>query len=322
MKNYPLIAAVTGALLMAGCQPADRGQEGAKAPAPSPQSAAPSDQAKDAVAVVNGKPISKVSVEMVQADLGQRRGGANIPEEEIVDQLIKRELLRQEAEKQQMSKDEKIAARLDNAERMVLSQVAAERFIAQAPVSEEELKKAYDQQVGSTRTTEFRASHILVDSEQAAKNIIAKLQKGEKFADLAKKLSKDPGSKDKGGELGWFAPQRMVPPFSEAVMALKNGEYTKTPVQTQFGWHVILREDSREQAPPPFDAVKDQLRSFVQTQKLQQHIADLTAAAKIERRTPEPKPEAPPASGSPDAGKAPPSPPPATDTKPEQAAPR
>jgi peptidyl-prolyl cis-trans isomerase C len=131
--------------------------------------------------------------------------------------------------------------------------------------------------------TEYKARHILVDSEEAAKDVIKKLKKGEKFADLAKKVSKDPGSKGNGGDLGWFNPQQMVPPFSNAVVSLKNGELTQTPVQTQFGWHVILREDSRDQPPPAFDAVKDQLRSMMQTQRLQQHIGELKAKAKIEQ---------------------------------------
>src|SRR5690606_14649647 len=165
---------------------------------------------------------------------------------------------------------------------MVLAQIAAEHFINAAAITDEDLKKEYDQRVGSMKLTEYKARHILVDSEEAAKDVIKRLKKGEKFADIAKKVSKDPGSKGSGGDLGWFNPQQMVPPFANAVVALKNGELTETPVQTQFGWHVIQREDSRDQPQPPFDAVKDQLRSMMQTQRLQQHIADLKSKAKIE----------------------------------------
>jgi peptidyl-prolyl cis-trans isomerase C len=302
MKKYPLIAAVTGALLAAGCNQAEKGGQGAPTPASAPQSQASPANTKDAVAVVNGKPISKASVEVLQDEIGQRRGGAAIPEDKIVDELIKRELLRQEAESQGLTKDPKIIARLENAQRMVTSQAAAEHFINTVQVSDEDLKKEYDQRIGPMSATELKAKHILVDSERTAKDIIAKLQKGEKFADLAKKFSKDPSSKDTGGELGWFSPQQMVPPFSQAVMALKNGEMTKTPVQSQFGWHVIVREESRDQPPPPFDAVKDQLKSLLQTQKLQQHLADLQGKAKIENRV-EPKPEAPAAPAASDEAK-------------------
>jgi peptidyl-prolyl cis-trans isomerase C len=319
MKAYSLIAALASTLLIAGCDKPDTRAPGTSAPPP--QAAANLD---DAAAIVNGKPISKASVEIVQAEISQRRGGSSIPEDKIVEELIKRELLRQEAESEGLAKDPKFAARVENAQRMALSQAAAERFINTVQITDEDLKKEYEQRIGSMKGTEFKARHILVDSEKAAKDVIAKLQKGEKFDVLAKKQSKDPGSKDKGGDLGWFNPQQMVPPFSQAVIALKNGEITKTPVQSQFGWHVIQREDSREQTPPPFDAVKDQLRSLIQTQKLQQHLADLQAKAKIENRVPPkpPEPQAPAgtqgsgANGSPEAGK-----PAAPPTEPPQPAP-
>jgi peptidyl-prolyl cis-trans isomerase C len=193
-----------------------------------------------------------------------------------------------------MLKDPKFAAKIENAQRMMLSQAAAEEFISSVKVTDEELKKEYDERVGPMKTAEYKAKHILVETEQAAKDIIAKLGKGESFDALAKKFSKDPGSKDKGGDLGWFSPQQMVQPFSDAVIALKNGETTQQPVQSQFGWHVIQREESREQQPPPFDAVKDQLRSMVQTKKLQQHITDLQTKAKVENKLP-PKPAPAPA---------------------------
>jgi peptidyl-prolyl cis-trans isomerase C len=294
MTKYPFIAAaVAGALLAAGCdQGASEGQ-GAAGGKPQAAAAPPAAAAVvgDAAAIVNGKPISKASVEALRAEMGRR--GGNIPEDKIVEELIKRELMSQEAEAEGLIKDAKVAARLENARRLALSQAAVEHFVATAQVSDEELKKEYDQRIGSMSASEFKAKHILVDSEKTAKEVIAKLQKGEKFADLAKKLSKDPGSKEKGGDLGWFNPQQMVPAFSQAVMALKNGETTKAPVQSQYGWHVIQREDSRDQPPPPFDAVKDQLRSMLQSQKLQQHLADLQGKAKIENRLPPEPPAAP-----------------------------
>ncbi|MGX2039469.1 peptidylprolyl isomerase [Methylocaldum sp. MU1018] len=261
--------------------------------------------AENSVAVVNGKAISRPAVEILSSELAQRRGENSVPEDKIVDELIKRELLRQEAEAQQLTKDPKYAARVENADRMVLSQIAVEHFLNTAPITDEDLKKEYDQRIGSMKLTEYKAKHILVDTEDAAKDVIKRLQKGEKFADLAKKLSKDPGSKGSGGDLGWFNPQQMVPPFADAVVALKNGELTQTPVQTQFGWHVIQREDSRDQPPPPFEDVKDQLRSMVQTQKLQQHIAELKNKAKIEQfQKPQPA-EAPAPDSSQQPGAAP-----------------
>jgi peptidyl-prolyl cis-trans isomerase C len=302
MKKYSLIAAVAAALLASGC---DKTAPDAKTnSAATPAASTGGTSTADAAAIVNGKPISKAAVEIVTAEIGQRRGGNSVPEDKIVEELIKRELLSQEAQSTGLTKDPAFAARLENATRMVMSQSAAEHFISTVQVTDEDIKKEYDQRIGPMKGTEYKAKHILVDNEQTAKDIIAKLQKGEKFDALAKKFSKDPGSKDKGGDLGWFNPQQMVPPFSEAVAALKNGETTKAPVQSQFGWHVIVREDSRDQPPPPFDAVKDQLKSLIQTQKLQQHLADLQAKAKIENRMPAKPAEAPaPEQPSLEAGK-------------------
>lgn len=286
MKRSPLIAAAVVALLVAGCD--KTGTDAKKSAAPPPEAAVSSE---NAIAIVNGKPISKVSVEILMAS--QRRGGAPVPEDKVVEEVIKRELLRQEAESAGLANDPKYAAHLENARRMILAQAAMEHFSSGMKVGDEELKKVYEEKIGPMKMAEFKARHILVKTEQAAKDVIAKLKKGEKFDALAKKLSTDPGSKDKGGDLGWFSPQQMVPPFSQAVMAMKNGETTQTPVQSDFGWHVIQREDSREQPPPPFDAVKEQLRSLVQSEKLQEHLAELQSKAKIENRAAKPAETAP-----------------------------
>lgn len=240
----------------------------------------------DAVAVVNGQPISKAAFDVLSEEVNERRGENKIPDDKILEELIKRELLSQDLMASGAIKNPKLAARIENAERMMLSQAAAESFIETTQVSDEEAKKEYDQEVGAMQNTEYRARHILVDSEAEAKDVIAKLGKGEKFEALAKKFSKDPGSKDKGGELGWFNPKQMVEPFSKAVMALNNGDTTQEPVQSQFGWHVINREESRDQPPAPFDAVKDQLKGMLQTKKLQDKIGQLQSKAKIEKKLP------------------------------------
>ena len=296
MKNYTLASAIALALMATGCDKASD-----KAAAPS--AAAPEVVAVgEVVATVNGKPISKAAFEILSEEVNERRGENKVPDDKILEELIKRELLSQEIAASGLLKDSKFAAKIENAQRMMLSQAAAEQFIETVQVSDEDLKKEYDDRVGPMQKTEYRARHILVDSEAEAKDIIAKLGKGEKFEALAKKFSKDPGSKDKGGELGWFNPQQMVEPFSNAVVALKNGETTKDPVQSQFGWHIITREESREQAPPPFDAVKDQLKSMVQTKKLQDKISALQAKAKIDRKAPAAAP-APAAAAAPSAAK-------------------
>ena len=311
MKNYTLASAIALALMATGCDKASDKS--------APGSAAPEVVAVgEVVATVNGKPISKAAFEILSEEVNERRGENKVPDDKILEELIKRELLSQEIAASGLLKDSKFAAKIENAQRMMLSQAAAEQFIETVQVSDDDLKKEYDERVGPMKNAEYKAKHILVETEQAAKDIIAKLGKGEKFDALAKKFSKDPGSKDKGGDLGWFSPQQMVAPFSEAVMALKNGETTQTPVQSQFGWHVIQREESREQAPPPFDAVKDQLKNMVQTKKLQEHIADLQTKAKVENKLPA-KPAEAPKPAAPAAPAAAPTPAPAA--KPAAAAP-
>jgi peptidyl-prolyl cis-trans isomerase C len=313
MKKYTLASAITVALLATGCDKAsDKAAPGAAAPAVV--------AVGEVVATVNGKPISKAAFEILSDEVNERRGENKVPEDKIIEELIKRELLSQEIGASGALKDPKFAAKIENAQRMMMSQAAAEQFIETVQVTDEDLKKEYDDRVGPMKTAEYKAKHILVETEAAAKDIIAKLAKGEKFDALAKKFSKDPGSKDKGGDLGWFSPQQMVAPFSEAVIAMKNGEITQTPVQSQFGWHVIQREESREQAPPPFDAVKDQLKNMVQTKKLQEHITELQTKAKVENKLPaKPAEAAKPAAPAP-AGAKPAAPAPAPDPAPAPAA--
>ncbi|HRF10798.1 MAG TPA: peptidylprolyl isomerase, partial [Candidatus Accumulibacter phosphatis] len=129
--------------------------------------------------------------------------------------------------------------------------------------------------------TEYKLRHILVEQEDEAKTIIANLKKGAKFEELAKQ-SKDPGSKDKGGDLGWNSTASYVKPFGDAVGSLSKGKYTETPVKTDFGYHVILLEDSRPLTAPPFDQIKPQLTQRLQQEQIQKYVNDLRSKAKIQ----------------------------------------
>lgn len=262
-----LLTATAMAVLLAGCQSGGGAGSLRSAPAYAP---------KDIIATVNGRPIPRSALEMPHQ-------GEKPPEAKIVDDLISRELMRQYAEKQNLAADPKFAEKLDNLQRITLSQLAAEDYAQKIQISDEELRKEYQQRLAAMKVVEYKARHILVESEADAGNLIAKLKKGADFADLARKNSKDSGSKTNGGELGWFAPQQMVPEFAAAVEALKNGETTEAPVKTQFGWHVIQREDAREKQPPQFEQVKDQFRAMLQTRKVHQLLEDLKKEAKIER---------------------------------------
>jgi peptidyl-prolyl cis-trans isomerase C len=166
------------------------------------------------------------------------------------------------------------------------------------------LQAEYDLQVGQLPKTQYRASHILVPSQAAAQKIIDELGKGASFADLAKRNSTDAGSKDRGGDLDWFSPEGMTPPFAKAVVAMKKGETTKVPVQTQFGWHVIRLVDTREQAPPPLDSVKDRLVQIVEAKKFKAYTDNLVTQAKVEKNL-----ETTPTAAAPAASAAPVAPP-------------
>jgi len=247
------------------------------------QPTAPKIKEIDAAVSVNGKYISKAALEILKKDIAERSRGQqqNIPQEKLIDELIKRELLIQDAKKKKLDKSAEVAAQLVEMKKALLTQVAVQDYMKSHPVSDADLKVEYDKQIGNKGGgTEFKARHILLKTEDEAKAVIAELDKGGDFSELAKTKSTGP-SKSQGGDLGWFAAKQMVAPFSEAVAALDNGTYTKTAVKTQFGWHVIIREDSRQQTPPPFEAVKTQLEPIVKRQKLTTYLDGLRQQADV-----------------------------------------
>lgn len=188
MKKTLASGAAILAVALTGCnQPASETPKSQASAAKAGITATP----ENSVAVVNGTAITKAEVGAIKSELAQRRSG-EVSEEKIVDELVKRELLRQDAVAKQLTKNPEYQARIDNAERVILSQIAAEDFMKNLTISDEELQKEYDSRIGAMQRAEYRARHILVDKEDVAKDIIAKLGKGAKFEDLAKKFSKDP----------------------------------------------------------------------------------------------------------------------------------
>ena len=234
---------------------------------------------ENAVAEVNGVFISKKTLETLEKEITERSQGQSFPKEQLLEELIQRELLIQQAQQKQLDKSPELMERLATIKNSLLSQAAMQDYIKSNPVTDAELKTEYDSKMASVGN-EYKARHIFVKTEDEAKKLIAELEKGGDFSALAKKHSIDSASE--GGDLGWFTADRMVPPFSEAVVALENGKFTKQPVQTQFGWHVIIRDDSRALTPPPFDAIKEQLRPMMQRQKAQAFIETLRKNAKVE----------------------------------------
>lgn len=281
-KIIPVILA--SATLLPGCFEEKATTESA--------TAAPSVAKEDAIAVVNGSYISKQTLESLEKELAQRSHGRTFPKKQLIEELVQREVLMQDALKKQIDKSPEFVERMATIKSSLLSQMALQNYMQSNPVTDEEIRAEYDAKMGSAGT-EYKARHILVKSEDEAKQLIEELNNGADFAELAKSKSTGP-SGPQGGDLGWFGPGQMVAPFSEAVIALENGKFTGEPVKTQFGWHVILREDSRSQTPPPFEAVKEQIRPMLQNQKVQKLMEDLRNQAKVEILIPleEAKPEA------------------------------
>jgi peptidyl-prolyl cis-trans isomerase C len=303
MKKNLVSLLIAGTVLIAGCDQEKTSAITAAAPASASApsaTAAPINKA-DAVAVVNGQYISKTALADLEKEVSVRSQGQTFPKEKLIEELIQRQLLIQDALQKQLDKSADVTSQLDNIKNTLLTQAALQGFLKANPVTDAELKTEYDSKVGGNNATEYKASHILVKTEQEAKKLIADLDKGAKFADLANKHSLDAKDSQNGGDLGWFSAGQMVEPFSAAVAKLEKGKYTKEPVKTQFGYHVILREDSRAQTPPPFDAVKEQIKPILERKKVQAMVENMRKQAKVEIFVPlvdeKPKAEDKPAAG-------------------------
>jgi peptidyl-prolyl cis-trans isomerase C len=239
--------------------------------------------ATPAEATVNGVAISKGQVDQV---IAQRSNGQPVPPEArkaLIDSLVLQAVVAQEAVKQGLDKSPAYVDQMETVRQSALANAYVEDWIKKNPITDEMLKAEYERLKASSAGTEFKARHILVEKEAEAKAIIATLKKTPAaFEKLAKDKSKDAGSKPAGGDLGWFDAQRMVPEFGAALSKLEKGKFTEEPVKTQFGYHVILLEDTRPVEAPPMDAVKPQLTQQLTQQGVKKQVDALKAAAKIE----------------------------------------
>lgn len=234
-----------------------------------------------AFATVNGQAIPQYVYDAFATEQ-KAQGTPDSPELQnaIKEELVRREILAQEAKKKGLDKKPEIVGQIDLARQAVLIRAFLSDYVHANPITEERLKKDYEAIKTNMGGTEYKARHVLLEKEEDAKALIAKLDKGEKLADHAKE-SKDPGSKDNGGELGWSSPNSYVKPFAEALQKLKKGDYTKQPVKTEFGYHVIQLDDTRALTPPPFEQVKPQLQQRANQQLVEQLVKDLRAKAKV-----------------------------------------
>lgn len=234
------------------------------------------------VAVVNGKPVPSSRVEMLATQLA--KSGRPVTDEvraQIKEEVIVREIFMQEAQKRGLSASEDVKAQLELARQTILIRELFADFQKKNPVTDAELKAEYDKFVAANSGKEYKARHILVEKEDEAKDIVARLKKGEKFDELAKKMSKDPGSGAKGGDLDWANATSYVAEFSQAMVKLEKGQLTQEPVKSQFGWHVIQLDDTRDAKLPPFEELKPQISQQMTQQKLATFQEDLRKAAKV-----------------------------------------
>ncbi|HEX7932554.1 MAG TPA: peptidylprolyl isomerase [Paraburkholderia sp.] len=235
------------------------------------------------IAVVNGTPIPKARADALIDQL-VHQGQQNTPQLQMAvrEELVNREILMQEALRRGLPTRPDIKAQIAVAQQTVVLRALIEDFVKKNAPTDAEVTARYNALIKDAGGKEYHLHHILVDNEQQAKDLIAKIKGGASFEDLAKQYSKDPGSGKNGGDLDWSDPKAYVPEFADAATHLQKGQMTDTPVHTQFGWHVIRVDDVRDVTPPPLEQVRPQIVQQIQQEKLQAFEEGLRKNAKIQ----------------------------------------
>ena len=246
-----------------------------------PKASAPAD-ASPAVATVNGQPISKGFYDYYVKSLSGKSPADLAPDirGKLLDNMVHGEVIAQEAVKQGLDKTGDTPYVLELSRLQVLGQALGEHYLKDKKPTDAELHAEYDAYVAAAPKVEYHARHILVATEPFAEKVVQRLERGEKFEDLAKAESMDP-SKTNGGDLGWIRPEQVPPEFMKAVAALKPGEYSKTPVQTPFGWHIVELVETRPIAPQSFDERKQRIEQELERKKFKDYIDELMRTAQI-----------------------------------------
>ncbi len=255
--------------------------------APAPQAAAPAAAAVDPnaiVATINGQNVTEADISLAEQDLGQQFG--NLPPEQrraaALSSIIEIRLMAAQAVEKGLDKDADFQRRVAFLDQRALHGELVEKEVA-GKITDDEIRARYDKEIAAQKpVNEVHARHILVKTKEEADAIIKKLEGGDDFQKLANENTTDPSGKTSGGDLGFFGPGQMVPEFEKAALALEIGAYTKEPVQTQFGWHIIKVEDKRSQQPPAFETVKDQVRSLLIREKYIELVKQVRTAGKVE----------------------------------------
>lgn len=235
-------------------------------------------QKSEVVATVNGEPVTEAELteySRVRSDSVRVQN-----REALLDDLITQKVVYQDALRRKLDEDPEVLRELEMLRTRVLASAAVRKTMEETRISDEELSAEYEQLKGRMVAPEYKASHILVAEEAQARKIIGQLNQGADFAQLAREHSTDASGKA-GGDLGWFNPQQMVPPFAQAVGQLEMGSYTSEPVRTQFGWHVIRLDDSRQAEPPALEAIKGRLEQMLKQRRMGEYIQALKESAEI-----------------------------------------
>jgi peptidyl-prolyl cis-trans isomerase C len=278
LERLPLVfltATIAAAVCIAGCKP----HAGAVTSTASQSPPA---------AIVNGVSISRAVYDLYLREVAsQMRGNPSSftadQRKELLENLIRQELVVQQSQKDGLAQDPPVLNALELARLDIFERAALQRYLKDHAPTEQELRAQYETWAASYPRVKYRASHILVETEPYAEKIIDELNKGANFADLAKRDSMDP-SKEQGGDIGWFTPDRMIPEFVAAVAALKPGEYTRKPVHTTYGWHIIKLEEVQDVTPPAYDSIRQQLFATVAQKKFRDYEDSLGKTAQIERK--------------------------------------
>jgi len=289
MSKKPLLAALLGLTFvgMSGVILAAEEKAPSQPPAAAPAQppAAEKKPLPDPVAIVNGVPISLAVYNVYAQQRQARMGDSDTPaaRKALIDNLVLQELLMQQAQQQHLNDDPQVVAQIELMKRSVLANAVLRKVLSDKAPSEEQIKKEYETTVIAMGKKEYKARHILVDSEDKARNLIEQIkkEKSANFSDLAKANSSD-SSAAEGGDLGWFALDAMVPPFSQAVTKLEKGKFTEQPVKTDFGWHIIILDDIRDTTPPPLEEVRPQIMQALQGKIINEYLEKLRKDAKVE----------------------------------------
>ncbi|MBI1772073.1 MAG: peptidylprolyl isomerase [Burkholderiales bacterium] len=296
IKSRVVLGSALALLVLSACN-----DKNADKAASASASASATASSSEVAATVDGTPISKKQLDQIMQQQAAQ-GMPDTPETRkmVIDNLAMQLLVAKEAVTKGLDKTPDVADQLEMSRQSILANAYVKDYIKTAAVTDDALKAEYEDFKTKNGGNEFKARHILVKTEDEAKDIIAKIKKDIKsFEGLAKSKSQDPGSKANGGDLGWFNPRGMVPEFGAAVAKLEKGKFTEEPVKSQFGYHVIVLDDSRPVAIPPLEEVKAGLTQQLQQKNLKKMLDDMKAKAKIEVKAAPAAASAPAATGAP-----------------------